>query len=151
MYASFVFISIGTSENQSRNRLSQTSSSTGRSQFSHFSEATTSTLSPRYDDQESTDGEILETSNLRVFSFADMKSATKNFKSDQILGEGGFGRVFKGWVDEKTLQPCKAGTGMMVAVKKLNPESVQGFQEWQVIVIPIYIALLSLIYFFLSI
>ncbi|KAL6222180.1 hypothetical protein ACLB2K_005572 [Fragaria x ananassa] len=121
----------GTSENQSRNRLSQTSSSTGRSQFSHFSEATTSTLSPRYDDQESTDGEILETSNLRVFSFADMKSATKNFKSDQILGEGGFGRVFKGWVDEKTLQPCKAGTGMMVAVKKLNPESVQGFQEWQ--------------------
>ncbi|XP_050388017.1 probable serine/threonine-protein kinase PIX13 [Argentina anserina] len=122
----------GTSENQSRNRVSQTSSSTGRSQFSHLSEATTSTLSPRYDDdQESADGEILETSTLRVFSFADMKSATKNFKSDQILGEGGFGRVFKGWVDEKTLQPCKAGSGMMVAVKKLNPESMQGFQEWQ--------------------
>ncbi|XP_061998025.1 probable serine/threonine-protein kinase PIX13 isoform X2 [Rosa rugosa] len=122
----------GTIEIHSRNRVSQTSSSTMRSQFSHFSEATTSTLSPRFDDdQQSTDGEILETSTLRVFSFADMKSATKNFKSDQILGEGGFGRVFKGWVDEKTLQPCKAGTGMMVAVKKLNPESMQGFQEWQ--------------------
>ncbi|KAM5546967.1 putative serine/threonine-protein kinase PIX13 [Rosa sericea] len=122
----------GTIEIHSRNRVSQTSSSTMRSQFSHFSEATTSTLSPRFDDdQQSTDGEILETSTLRVFSFADMKSATKNFKSDQILGEGGFGRVFKGWVDEKTLQPCKTGTGMMVAVKKLNPESMQGFQEWQ--------------------
>lgn len=129
-----IFIVIGASETQSRTRVSQTSSSTGRSQFSHFSEATTSTLSPRVDDDnQSTDGQILETSNLRVFSFADMKSATKNFKSDQILGEGGFGRVFKGWVDEKTLQPCKAGTGMMVAVKKLNPESMQGFQEWQVI------------------
>lgn len=128
------FIVIGASETQSRNRVSQTSSSTGRSQFSHLSEATSSTLSPRVDDDnQSTDGQILETSNLRVFSFADMKSATKNFKSDQILGEGGFGRVFKGWVDEKTLQPSRASTGMMVAVKKLNPESMQGFQEWQVI------------------
>ncbi|KAF3949697.1 hypothetical protein CMV_024463 [Castanea mollissima] len=60
-----------------------------------------------------------------------LKTATKNFKSDSVLGEGGFGKVFKGWVDEKTLAPSKAGIGMIVAIKKLNSESMQGFQEWQ--------------------
>ncbi|KAM3709979.1 hypothetical protein ACB098_02G216500 [Castanea mollissima] len=64
-------------------------------------------------------------------SILNLKTATKNFKSDSVLGEGGFGKVFKGWVDEKTLAPSKAGIGMIVAIKKLNSESMQGFQEWQ--------------------
>ncbi|WOG92165.1 hypothetical protein DCAR_0311425 [Daucus carota subsp. sativus] len=76
-------------------------------------------------------GEIFATPNLKVYTFADMKSATKSFKSDTVLGVGGFGTVYKGWVDENTLEPCKVGSGIMVAVKKLNHESVQGFQEWQ--------------------
>lgn len=78
------------------------------------------------------DGRILEMSNLRIFSFAELRSATKNFKPEAVLGEGGFGTVFKGWVDEKTLAPAKSGLGMVVAVKKLNSESMQGFEEWQV-------------------
>ncbi|EMS55027.1 putative serine/threonine-protein kinase Cx32, chloroplastic [Triticum urartu] len=60
-----------------------------------------------------------------------LKAATRNFKSDTLLGEGGFGRVHKGWVDEKTMSPARSGAGMPVAVKKLNPESLQGVQEWQ--------------------
>ena len=80
------------------------------------------------------DGKILESPNLKEFTFTDLKTATKNFKSDSVLGEGGFGRVFKGWVDEKTLAPSKAGIGMVVAIKKLNSESMQGFQEWQVLI-----------------
>ncbi|CAD6220509.1 unnamed protein product [Miscanthus lutarioriparius] len=48
-----------------------------------------------------------------------------------VLVEGGFGRVYKGWVDERTLNPAKSNAGVIVAVKKLNPESVQGLQEWQ--------------------
>lgn len=62
-----------------------------------------------------------------------MKIATRNFRPDTILGEGGFGRVYKGWVEEKTLNPAKTGLGMIVAVKKLSPESMQGFEQWQVI------------------
>lgn len=76
-------------------------------------------------------GQILESPNLKEFTFADLKSTTKNFKSDTLLGEGGFGKVYKGWIDERTYAPSKSGSGMVVAIKKLNPESVQGFQEWQ--------------------
>ncbi|CAN1184264.1 Probable serine/threonine-protein kinase CST [Linum perenne] len=76
-------------------------------------------------------GQILEWANLKVFTLTDLKSATKNFKSDTLLGEGGFGKVYKGWVDEQTLSPSKPGIGMVVAIKKLNDESLQGFQEWQ--------------------
>jgi hypothetical protein len=80
----------------------------------------------------SREGRILETPNLRIFTFAELKAATRNFKSDTLLGEGGFGRVHKGWVNEKTMSPARSGAGMPVAVKKLNPESLQGVQEWQV-------------------
>ncbi|XP_016201383.1 probable serine/threonine-protein kinase CST [Arachis ipaensis] len=76
-------------------------------------------------------GQILETPNLKVFSFMELRVATKNFKPDTLLGEGGFGKVYKGWLDQRTLSPAKAGSGMVVAVKRLNTESVQGFQEWK--------------------
>ncbi|XP_044488940.1 probable serine/threonine-protein kinase PIX13 [Mangifera indica] len=74
-------------------------------------------------------GQILPTPSLRVFNFAELKAATRNFRSDTVLGEGGFGKVFKGWLDEKA--PGKSGSGTVVAVKKLNSESLQGFEEWQ--------------------
>ncbi|WOK94784.1 hypothetical protein Cni_G03489 [Canna indica] len=77
------------------------------------------------------EGRILEAPNLRIFSFAELKNATRNFRPESILGEGGFGKVYKGWVDEKTLNPSKSGVGMVVAVKKLNSESMQGVEEWQ--------------------
>ncbi|XVF67142.1 hypothetical protein PTKIN_Ptkin10aG0096900 [Pterospermum kingtungense] len=74
-------------------------------------------------------GQILPTPNLRIFTFAELKSATRNFRPDMVLGEGGFGKVFKGWLDEKA--PGKSGSGTLIAVKKLNSESMQGFEEWQ--------------------
>ncbi|KAL1215621.1 putative serine/threonine-protein kinase CST [Cardamine amara subsp. amara] len=76
-------------------------------------------------------GQILESPILKVYSFLDLKTATKNFKPDSMLGQGGFGKVYRGWVDAKTLAPSKAGSGIIVAVKRLNSESVQGFAEWR--------------------
>lgn len=80
-------------------------------------------------DEEFPNGQILPTPNLRVFSFAELKVATRNFKSDTLLGEGGFGQVYKGWLDEKA--PGRNGSGTVIAVKRLNSESLQGFEEWQ--------------------
>ncbi|KAG2670548.1 hypothetical protein I3843_14G090400 [Carya illinoinensis] len=74
------------------------------------------------------DGSI--SNKLKSFSFIDLKNATKNFPPDSLLGEGGFGCVFKGWIDENTLAPTKPGTGKVVAIKRLKPESFQGHKEW---------------------
>ncbi|XP_031254613.1 probable serine/threonine-protein kinase PIX13 isoform X2 [Pistacia vera] len=71
------------------------------------------------------------TPNMKMYTLAELRAATKNFRPDTVLGEGGFGRVFKGWVDEKTYAPSKVGMGMAVAVKKSNPDSLQGLNEWQ--------------------
>ncbi|XAR61541.1 Non-specific serine/threonine protein kinase [Bertholletia excelsa] len=71
------------------------------------------------------------TPHLKMFRFAELRSATSNFRPATVLGEGGFGRVFKGWIDEKTYAPAKVGAGMAVAVKKSNPDSFQGLKEWQ--------------------
>lgn len=75
-------------------------------------------------------GEILQSSNLKNFSFSELRTATRNFRPDSVLGEGGFGAVFKGWIDEQTLAPARPGTGMIVAVKRLNQEGFQGHREW---------------------
>ncbi|KAL8231804.1 hypothetical protein R6Q57_001582 [Mikania cordata] len=93
--------------------------------------SSSSTGHSRFSEDASPNGEVLPAADLRVYTYSDLKACTRNFKSDMVLGIGGFGTVYKGWVDEKTLLPSKNGTGFMVAIKKLNHESVQGLKEWQ--------------------
>lgn len=77
-----------------------------------------------------TEEELLSSSPLKKFSFNDLKTATRNFRPDSLLGEGGFGHVFKGWIDEQGTAPAKPGTGVVVAVKILNQNGFQGHKEW---------------------
>ncbi|KAK1353041.1 hypothetical protein POM88_052879 [Heracleum sosnowskyi] len=37
---------------------------------------------------------------LLQFTFQELKSATGNFRPDSMLGGGGFGFIFKGWIEE---------------------------------------------------
>ncbi|XP_034920795.1 serine/threonine-protein kinase PBL34 isoform X3 [Populus alba] len=74
--------------------------------------------------------ELKVSSQLRKFSFNELKSATRNFRPESILGEGGFGCVFKGWINENGTAPVKPGTGLSVAVKTLNHDGLQGHKEW---------------------
>ncbi|KAL5724970.1 putative serine/threonine-protein kinase pbl3 [Ranunculus cassubicifolius] len=78
------------------------------------------------------EGDILSSSNATSFSFLELKNATKNFRCDNLLGQGGFGYVFKGFIDGATHGAVKPGSGseMVVAVKKLKPEGFQGHKEW---------------------
>ncbi|KAL3520835.1 hypothetical protein ACH5RR_018984 [Cinchona calisaya] len=64
-----------------------------------------------------------------IFSFSELKAATRNFRGDTVLGDGGFGKVYKGWLDEKSTS--KNGSGTVIAVKKLESDGMQGFNEWQ--------------------
>ncbi|KAI7743280.1 hypothetical protein M8C21_007459 [Ambrosia artemisiifolia] len=70
-------------------------------------------------------------SSLKMFKFSELQRATLNFKHDRFLGEGAFGTVYKGWLDSVTFAPRKAGDGLAVAIKKSNPYSTQGFNEWR--------------------
>ncbi|KNA10437.1 hypothetical protein SOVF_144390 [Spinacia oleracea] len=88
------------------------------------SKVSSAPLTPR------SEGEILQSSNLKSFNFSELKAATRNFRPDSVLGEGGFGSVFKGWIDENSYAATKPGTGMVIAVKRLNQESFQGHREW---------------------
>ncbi|XP_062106467.1 receptor-like protein kinase FERONIA [Humulus lupulus] len=58
----------------------------------------------------------------RYFSLAEIKAATNNFEDIFIIGVGGFGNVYKGYVDNGTVP---------VAIKRLKPESSQGFNEFK--------------------
>ncbi|KAI7994457.1 putative serine/threonine-protein kinase PBL3 [Camellia lanceoleosa] len=106
---------------------SKTSNSSARSTLTVRScneNSTESLPTPR------SEGEILSSPNVKSFLFNELKNATRNFRPDSLLGEGGFGYVFKGWIDEHTLAAAKPGSGMVVAVKKLKPEGFQGHKEW---------------------
>ncbi|XP_061355724.1 serine/threonine-protein kinase PBL36-like isoform X3 [Gastrolobium bilobum] len=74
--------------------------------------------------------ELKFASCLRKFTFNGLKLATRSFRPESLLGEGGFGCVFKGWIEENGTAPVKPGTGLTVAVKILNQNGHQGHKEW---------------------
>ncbi|KAF2563817.1 hypothetical protein F2Q70_00015786 [Brassica cretica] len=76
------------------------------------------------------EGELLPSPALKAFTFNELKTATRNFKDNNLIGEGGFGYVYKGWIGKQSLSPSKPGSGMVVAVKKLKSEGFQGHKEW---------------------
>ncbi|KAK5834927.1 hypothetical protein PVK06_010607 [Gossypium arboreum] len=57
----------------------------------------------------------------QAFTFRELAAATKNFRQECVLGEGGFGKVYKG-----TLQ----GSGQVVAVKQLDRNAVLGDKDF---------------------
>ncbi|CAN7113986.1 unnamed protein product [Brassica rapa subsp. narinosa] len=57
----------------------------------------------------------------RKFTYRELASAANNFSEDRKLGEGGFGAVYKGYLN---------GLDMMVAVKKFAGGSKQGKREF---------------------
>ncbi|RRT59528.1 hypothetical protein BHE74_00020973 [Ensete ventricosum] len=56
-----------------------------------------------------------------VYTFRELAAATRNFNSENLLGEGGFGRVYKGELKD---------TNEIVAVKQLDRNGFQGNREF---------------------
>ncbi|XP_057513197.1 probable serine/threonine-protein kinase PBL23 [Actinidia eriantha] len=69
--------------------------------------------------------EMLKFGNVKVaaevFTFRQLAAVTDNFNPDLLLGEGGFGRVYKGHI---------MSTNQAVAVKQLDRNGVQGHKEF---------------------
>ncbi|KAA8547901.1 hypothetical protein F0562_004330 [Nyssa sinensis] len=58
----------------------------------------------------------------RQFSIAEIRAATNNFDKENIIGVGGFGSVYIGYID---------GGDTEVAIKRLSPGSKQGAHEFK--------------------
>lgn len=56
----------------------------------------------------------------RSFTFKELALATQNFRETNLIGEGGFGSVYKGRLE----------SGLIVAIKQLNLDGLQGNQEF---------------------
>ena len=84
-------------------------------------------------EEESRKNSLLYT-HVIAFTLFELETITKSFRSDYILGEGGFGTVYKGYIDENVRVGLKS---LPVAVKVLNKEGLQGHREWLVSIEPI--------------
>ena len=88
------------SELNSQNVSDTSAESVGRSQYPSFSQ---------------------RPSNLRVFTFAELRTATKNFSRSLMIGEGGFGCVYRGTIRSTEDPDAK----ITIAVKQLNRKGLQ--------------------------
>ncbi|XVE80686.1 hypothetical protein DITRI_Ditri15bG0000600 [Diplodiscus trichospermus] len=84
------------------------------------------TISDLSDFEDSRKNALLYT-HVIAFTLYELETITKSFRSDYILGEGGFGTVYKGYIDENVRVGLKS---LPVAVKVLNKEGLQGHREW---------------------
>ncbi|KAI3726175.1 hypothetical protein L1987_65972 [Smallanthus sonchifolius] len=79
-----------------------------------------SSYGPAYSESKSSHS-TLPSDRCRRFSLTEVKAATNEFNDDFVIGNGGFGKVYKGYIDNATTA---------VAIKRLNETSSQGLQEF---------------------
>lgn len=92
-------------ESNSQNASDTSTESRGRSQFPSLSD---------------------RPSELKAFTFSELKAATKNFNRTTKIGEGGFGCVYKATIKSGEDSVKKID----VAVKQLGRRGLQGHKEW---------------------
>ncbi|XWS16154.1 hypothetical protein CRYUN_Cryun34aG0061200 [Craigia yunnanensis] len=65
--------------------------------------------------------------SLHIFTLKELEGITHKFSDCNYLGEGGFGPVYKGFIDDNLRPGLKAQS---VAVKVLDLDGTQGDREW---------------------
>lgn len=66
-------------------------------------------------------GSVASTRVGKRFTLPEIRAATNNFDDSLVIGVGGFGKVYKGEIEDGTL----------VAIKRSNPQSEQGLAEFE--------------------
>uniref|UniRef100_A0A0D6QZ91 non-specific serine/threonine protein kinase n=1 Tax=Araucaria cunninghamii TaxID=56994 RepID=A0A0D6QZ91_ARACU len=107
-------------------RRSKEGSQSPASSVNHVSRDSSDRFKPRLS-VESRQDEVRRSTEQNIpaqtFLFRELAAATGNFNPDCLLGEGGFGRVYKGKLES---------TGQIVAVKQLDRNGLQGNREFLV-------------------
>ncbi|XP_044507514.1 probable receptor-like protein kinase At1g30570 [Mangifera indica] len=66
-------------------------------------------------------GSTASTRSGKRFTLAEIRAATNNFDESLVIGVGGFGKVYKGEIED----------GSLAAIKRANPQSEQGLAEFE--------------------
>ncbi|KAL3741648.1 hypothetical protein ACJRO7_017157 [Eucalyptus globulus] len=88
--------------------------------FRHRSKSTRTDMSGE-EDHLAIDEEFHQVSGPKKFTYKELVASTGNFAVERLLGEGGFGRVYEGYLTSMNVN---------VAIKKINQGSRQGIKEF---------------------
>ncbi|KAF8031198.1 hypothetical protein BT93_D0411 [Corymbia citriodora subsp. variegata] len=88
--------------------------------FRHCSKSKRTDMSGEEDDP-AIDEEFEQVLGPKKFTYKELVTATDNFAIERLLGEGGFGRVYEGYLNRVNAN---------VAIKKINSGSRQGIKEY---------------------
>ncbi|KAM0866356.1 hypothetical protein ACQ4PT_042678 [Festuca glaucescens] len=77
----------------------------------------------------SSDTFFLDSPYVTVFTFEELKIATRNFGPNNLLGQGGSGFIYKGQLRRK-MNPSSSSNSMVIAVKKFKPDSLCWPENW---------------------
>ncbi|KAF7849226.1 hypothetical protein BT93_L1061 [Corymbia citriodora subsp. variegata] len=88
--------------------------------FHQYSKSRRANMSGEEDDP-AIDEVFEQVSGPKKFTYKDLVAATGNFTTERLLGEGGFGRVYKGYLTSMNAN---------VAIKRISPGSSQGIKEY---------------------
>ncbi|KAH1031281.1 hypothetical protein J1N35_043455 [Gossypium stocksii] len=69
--------------------------------------------------------------NIHSFCYSVLRAATRKFSKENIIGEGGFGRVYIGYINPDSMRAAKPDTGKAIAIKVLGRRGIQSDEEWQ--------------------
>jgi serine/threonine protein kinase len=98
-----------------REKRKRDGTSVGKSSYGPISNASKST---------NTNASSLPSGLCHRFSLAEINSATRNFDDNFIIGVGGFGNVYRGYIKTDSGETA-------VAIKRLNVTSTQGIREFE--------------------
>ncbi|RXH69889.1 hypothetical protein DVH24_007145 [Malus domestica] len=75
---------------------------------------------------------VLRDYRLYCFCYSALKASTRKFSSKNLIGQGGFGDVYKGYVSYCNMNAAaKPSEGFPIAVKRLRKTALQGDEQWE--------------------
>ncbi|WRX13539.1 Protein kinase domain - like 10 [Theobroma cacao] len=72
--------------------------------------------------------------NINGFRYSVLRAATQKFSDENLIGEGGFGGVYLGYINLSSMDAANPNTSRAVAIKKLGRRGVQGDEQWKIAV-----------------
>lgn len=73
-----------------------------------------------------------QTRKHESFCYKVLEDATRRFSNKNLIGQGGFGDVYKGYLSHYTMNAAKPNEGFPIAVKRIRTPGARGHEEWLV-------------------